>query len=124
MTRRGAWLSALLVAGAVLGCGKGEPPRELRLEVPDVITSKEPVLLQARAVQQDGTARDPGGELDFKVTPADLATLGKRGMLRQSFRPWRAYKRPDFHPSQQDASASERWLADNRAQYTPVGTAA
>ena len=55
---------------------------------------------------------------------AFTSLLGKRGMLRQSFRPWRAYKRPDFHPSQQDASASERWLADNRAQYTPVGTAA
>jgi len=81
MKTRGAWLSALLLAGATLGCSKGEPPRELRLEVPDVITSKEPVLLLARAIQQDGTARDPGGELDFKVTPPDLATLGKRGML-------------------------------------------
>jgi predicted metal-dependent hydrolase len=50
--------------------------------------------------------------------------FGKRGMIRQSYQPWKAYKRPDFHPSQQDASASERWLADNRAQYTPVGATA
>lgn len=75
-----AWLSALFAAQA-LSCAKAEAPRELRLELPDVITSKEPVLLQARAIQQDGTPRDPGGELDFKVTPPDLATLGKRGML-------------------------------------------
>lgn len=81
MKTRGAWRSALLLAWAVLGCGKGEPPRELRLELPDVITSKEPVLLQARAIQQDGTARDPGQDLEFRVTPADLATVGKKGML-------------------------------------------
>jgi len=46
-----------------------------------VITSKEPVLVQARAVQQDGTVRQPGGELEFRVTPADLATVGQHGML-------------------------------------------
>jgi hypothetical protein len=81
MKTRGAWLFALLTGAAALGCGKGEPPRELRLELPDVITSKEPVLVQARAIQQDGTAREPGGELEFRVTPPDLATLGKHGML-------------------------------------------
>lgn len=74
---------AALLAGptALTGCGQGEPPRELRLEVPEVITSKEPVMLQARAVQQDGTTKAPRGELEFQVTPPDLATLGKRGML-------------------------------------------
>lgn len=81
MNTRGGWFSALLAALAALGCGKEEPPRELRLELPDVITSKDPVLLQARAIQQDGTARNPGGELDFQVTPPELATVGKRGML-------------------------------------------
>jgi hypothetical protein len=77
------WRAALLGASALLavGCLKGEPPRELRLELPDVITSKDPVLLRARAIQQDGTALEPSGELDFKVTPADLATLGKRGLF-------------------------------------------
>jgi hypothetical protein len=78
---RVACLPALLAVVAAFGCNKGEPPRELRLELPNVITSKEPVLLRARAIQQDGTVGDPDGELDFKVTPPDLATLGKRGML-------------------------------------------
>ncbi|HYQ16423.1 MAG TPA: hypothetical protein VEQ58_11720 [Polyangiaceae bacterium] len=67
-----AWLSA---------CGQGEPPRELRLELPDVITSKEPVLVHARAVAQDGTAREPSGKLDYRVAPADLATVGKGGVF-------------------------------------------
>jgi predicted metal-dependent hydrolase len=34
-----------------------------------------------------------------------------------------SYLRADFHPAQQDSSLSTRWLADNRAQYTPVGAA-
>jgi hypothetical protein len=64
-----------------VGCGQGEPPRELRLEVPDVITSQDPVIVHVRAIQQNGVARDPSGDLPFQVTPADLVTLGKRGLL-------------------------------------------
>jgi hypothetical protein len=51
------------------------------LDLPDVITSKEPVLVHARAVQQDGIALALRGDLDFKVTPPDLATLDKPGLL-------------------------------------------
>jgi hypothetical protein len=74
-------LFALTAGALVSACVQGEPPRELRLELPDVITSKDPVLVRASAVQQDGTSRVPSGDLDFRVTPPDLATLGKRGAL-------------------------------------------
>ncbi len=47
--------------------------------------------------------------------------FGRRGMVRQSFGPWRAYFRRDFHPAQQDAAASREWLRANAAQYVPVG---
>jgi hypothetical protein len=47
--------------------------------------------------------------------------IGKRGVVRRAWRPWRAYFRTDFHPSQQDASASERWLREHSDQYVPVG---
>jgi predicted metal-dependent hydrolase len=47
--------------------------------------------------------------------------FGKRGMVRRMFVPWREYFRPDFHPSQQDSSASERWLQAHRDRYVPVG---
>jgi hypothetical protein len=67
--------------GLLAGCNLGDPPRELRLELPDVITSKEPVLLHARAVAQDGTPREVSGNLDFRVTPPDLATLAKGGVF-------------------------------------------
>ena len=77
----GVWLALFGVLAPLAGCAKGEPPRELRLDLPDVITSKEPVLVHARAVQQDGTAHAAGGDLDFTVTPPDRASLDKRGLL-------------------------------------------
>jgi len=47
--------------------------------------------------------------------------FGKRGLVRQTFAPWREYLRSDFHPDQQDSGASERWLVENQHRYTPVG---
>ena len=47
--------------------------------------------------------------------------FGKRGLIRLTYKPWRDYLRPDFHPSQQDASISQRWLAEHRNQYSIVG---
>jgi predicted metal-dependent hydrolase len=49
--------------------------------------------------------------------------FGRRGLVRQTFKPWREYFRRDFHPSQQDATASRRWLQAHRGQYVPVGIA-
>jgi len=47
--------------------------------------------------------------------------FGRRGLVRQTFRPWKEYLRRDFHPSQQDSSASQRWLAEHQDQFVPVG---
>lgn len=75
-------LLLLLPTGtALLGCQQLDPPRELRLELPELITSKEPVMVHARAIQQDGVTRSLTGEQAFQVTPAELASLSKRGML-------------------------------------------
>lgn len=62
-------------------CAQMDPPRELKLELPALITSKEPVMVHARAIQQDGTSREPSGSLDYKVTPPDLASVGKGGVF-------------------------------------------
>ena len=48
--------------------------------------------------------------------------FGKRGLIRETYKPWREYLRRDFHPRQQDSAPSERWLAEHREQYTPVGS--
>jgi predicted metal-dependent hydrolase len=47
--------------------------------------------------------------------------FGKTGLLRTTYRPWRAYFRGDFHPSQQDSDLSSTWLRDNAAAYAVVG---
>ncbi|MGV3570865.1 MAG: metal-dependent hydrolase, partial [Ramlibacter sp.] len=46
--------------------------------------------------------------------------LGRRGLLRLTFRPWLAYLRRDFHPNQQESGASRQWLAANGDQFVPV----
>ena len=43
------------------------------------------------------------------------------GLLRGNLGLWRDYLRPDFHPSQQDATRSQQWLRDNSAQFTALG---
>lgn len=47
--------------------------------------------------------------------------FGKRGLIRQTYRPWREYLRRDFHPNQHESGLSRRWLEDNASAYTPVG---
>lgn len=71
----------LLTGAALLGCQQLDPPRELRLELPELITSKEPVMVHARAIQPDGVTRSLTGEQAFQVTPGELASLSKQGML-------------------------------------------
>ena len=46
--------------------------------------------------------------------------FGHEGMLRQIYRPWRAYVASDFHPRQQDAGLSAQWLQGNSAQFAVV----
>jgi hypothetical protein len=70
-----------LASLALPACAQGEPPREVRLELPDVIASKEPVIVHARTIAQDGTARELSGKLDFRVTPADLASVASGGLV-------------------------------------------
>lgn len=57
-------------------------------------------------------------------TSAMSSLFGRRGLIRQTYRPWRQYRRPDFHPSQQDTTASVRWLREHADQFRPVGAAA
>ena len=71
----------LFVGFMSFGCQRLDPPRELRLELPELITSKEPVLLHARAIQQDGVARPLTGEQPWQIVPGELANVSKQGML-------------------------------------------
>lgn len=50
--------------------------------------------------------------------------FARGGLIRSIYRPWKRYFEPGFHPSQQDASAAERWLRENGDSYTVVGRSA
>ena len=45
----------------------------------------------------------------------------KDGLIRGNVGRWRDYLSPTFHPSQHDATLSQRWLADNAHQFAVVG---
>lgn len=81
MTLAGFCFAALAAFAALGACSQSPPPRELRLELPALITSKEPVMVHARAIQQDGLTSELRGEQPFRVTPDDLARVSQRGML-------------------------------------------
>ena len=55
---------------------------------------------------------------------AATTLFGAEGLIRRTYKPWRAYLRRDFHPSQQESALSDQWLANNREAYTLVGTRA
>lgn len=50
--------------------------------------------------------------------------FARGGLIRDIYRPWKRYFAPGFHPSQQDASAAERWLRENGEAYAVVGRSA
>ncbi|MFY9511536.1 MAG: metal-dependent hydrolase [Rubrivivax sp.] len=52
---------------------------------------------------------------------AGRVLFGHAGLLRRCFGPWRRYLATDFHPSQDDGSAGERWLAAHADLAPPVG---
>ncbi len=47
--------------------------------------------------------------------------FAKDGMIRGNYGLWRDYLAPTFHPSQHDATLSQKWLQDNTAQFAVVG---
>jgi predicted metal-dependent hydrolase len=48
--------------------------------------------------------------------------FGEAGLVRCLRAPWQRYLGADFHPSQGDPSAGERWLADHAALAPPVAS--
>lgn len=50
--------------------------------------------------------------------------FGSEGLVRRTYRPWRAYFRADFHPSQQGGELGADWLRRHTAQTAAVAAAA
>jgi len=51
---------------------------------------------------------------------AGKVLFGKRGLVRKTYAPWKAYFGADFHPRQQDDARSRAWLKANRDQFSVV----
>lgn len=73
-------LSALLLL-AGFACDRRDPPRDFRLELPDVIVSSDPVTVTVRATNADGVVAASDEEHDFSVSPAGLFSVSSRGAL-------------------------------------------
>jgi predicted metal-dependent hydrolase len=81
------------------------------------------LIFLADAIRQTASNLRRDGQLwKWSTWKSAASTLfGQRGLVRQTFRPWKAYLRRDFHPSQQDSSASRAWLQANADAFVPVG---
>jgi hypothetical protein len=71
------WVLLLVTAA----CGRQEAPRELRLELPGVISSRLPVPVHTRAVAQNGVLSELEGKLAYQVSPPELARVDEKGLL-------------------------------------------
>src|SRR5688572_3468926 len=73
-------LCAVVVCSAV-ACQTKAAPERLRLELPDLITSGDPVKVVVRVTDAQGVVTTDDGEHAFVITPAGLASAGARGSL-------------------------------------------
>ncbi len=52
---------------------------------------------------------------------ATTMLFSRDGLIRGNYGLWKDYFAPDFHPRQQSASLSQRWLRENAGQFVVVG---
>jgi predicted metal-dependent hydrolase len=51
---------------------------------------------------------------------ADVDRRHWRGLVRETFGPWREYFRADFHPDRQPGTLAHAWLRENAVAYRVV----
>jgi len=72
--------------------------------------------------QTVGNLRRDGTLWQWRTWASAARTLfGRGGLVRETWRPWRAYLRPGFHPRQHGSDLSARWLAAHGDAFVPVG---
>ncbi len=66
-----------LLASLVLACAcEGPPPEQVRLELPELVSSPDPVHATVHA-RRGGASSEVNQKVDFAVTPPDVAVVGK-----------------------------------------------
>ncbi|MGC4086899.1 MAG: hypothetical protein QM756_03165 [Polyangiaceae bacterium] len=62
-------------------CQQKEIPRDFKLELPELVSSPDPVTLSVRVTNNDGVKATSQDEYDYVLNPPTLATISKRGVL-------------------------------------------
>jgi hypothetical protein len=76
----GLWL--LVPALASSACQGRDPPTEIRIELPDVIESNDPVAVVVRATNAQGVSSNATDGVEYAVEPQGLATVSSGRLLR------------------------------------------
>ncbi|HEX3854916.1 MAG TPA: hypothetical protein VHW01_28335 [Polyangiaceae bacterium] len=63
-------------------CDRRDPPSEIRLEMPNVIASRDFVTVAVHALNAQGVSSNGADAADFVVEPRELATVSKPALLK------------------------------------------
>ncbi len=74
------WGALLSWASIAVACQRRDPPSEIRLEIPALISSKDVVAVSVHALNAQGVSQTVTDGADYALTPPDLATV-KAGLL-------------------------------------------
>ncbi len=80
LQRSKAALVALLLCATA--CDKRDPPSDMRLELPSVIDSRDPVTVVVHATSAQGVTSIISDGATFAVDPQDLATVSQPGVVK------------------------------------------
>lgn len=67
---------------SLFGCEQREVPSEIRLEIPNVIASRDVVAVSVQATNAQGVRKLVTDGADYVLEPADLGSVSKAGMLK------------------------------------------
>src|SRR4051812_7336938 len=74
--------ASLVFSCCAVGCGQREVPRDIVLEIPGVIASRDVVAVSVQAENAQGTRKLVTDGADYALEPADLGSVSKAGMLK------------------------------------------
>jgi hypothetical protein len=71
----------MVASASASACERRAPPRDVRIEFPAAVVSPDPVTVALHLTSNEGVTALGTDEYDFSVTPPELATVTRRGIL-------------------------------------------
>jgi hypothetical protein len=81
MRSRSLLVGSLPLLCLLAACERGEPPTDIRVELPGVITGRDPVAISVKLTSAGGAISTTAPSSGFSVAPADLATPSGAGFV-------------------------------------------